>query len=398
MRFSSKVNSSYYTNRFSEIIKLKKEYKGEPPLIDFGIGEDKSFPDLKIVSELIIKNNRSCNHKYTDRGISSLHDSILLYLQNRFGVSVTKDEIALTMGTKQGLGIIPSFMLDDGDIVATTKPGYVVLEKVATLFNAKIIALPLDENNNFLPDLSLIDEETWKKVKILSLNYPNNPTGAVYTHEQLKEWVDYALENDAILLFDSAYECFITDSSLPRSIYSVEGSKKCAIEFCSLSKTAGFTGIRCGYTIVPKKLKFDSSNGSKMSLNHMWNRRQTTKFNGVSYIVQKGAAAVFTEEGMAQCLENIKYYQENARIIANGLEKNGIRYFGGINSPYIWFECPNHMDSWNFFDYLLENAQIVGTPGAGFGKNGQKYFRLTSFGNRENTLEAMDRIDKLFSY
>ena len=225
---------------------------------------------------------------------------------------------------------------------------------------------------------------------------PNNPTGAAYNKEQLKEWVDYALENNAVILYDSAYECFITDETLPRSIFAIDGAKKCAIEFCSLSKTAGFTGTRCGYTIVPKDLTFTASNTAQMSLNAMWNRRQTTKFNGVSYIVQKGAAAVFSVEGMAQCKKNIQYYQENARIIAEGLAQKNIRYFGGVNSPYIWFECPNNMDSWDFFDYLLCHAQIVGTPGAGFGKNGQKFFRLTSFGNRENTIEAMERINKLF--
>ncbi len=203
------------------------------------------------------------------------------------------------------------------------------------------------------------------------------------------------MENNALILYDSAYECFITDETLPRSIFAIEGAKNCAIEFCSLSKTAGFTGTRCGYTIIPKALKFDAANGEQMSLNAMWNRRQTTKFNGVSYIVQKGAAAVFSKEGMAECKENIKYYQENAKIIAKELESKNIRYFGGVNSPYIWFECPNGMDSWEFFDYLLNNAQVVGTPGAGFGENGKNFFRLTSFGNRENTIEAMERIDKL---
>ena len=231
---------------------------------------------------------------------------------------------------------------------------------------------------------------------IIYICSPNNPTGAAYNKEQLKEWVDYALANNAVILYDSAYECFITDPSLPRSIFAIEGAKKCAIEFCSLSKTAGFTGTRCGYTIVPMNLKFTTSNGSILSINTMWNRRQTTKFNGVSYIVQKGAAAVFSPEGMAQCKKNIQYYQGNAQIIADSLAKKGIRYFGGVNSPYIWFECPNQMDSWEFFDYLLNHAQVVGTPGAGFGKNGQKFFRLTSFGNHENTIEAMKRMESLF--
>ena len=215
---------------------------------------------------------------------------------------------------------------------------------------------------------------------------PNNPTGAVYSLDQLKEWVDYALENEAVILFDAAYEAFISDPSLPRSIFAVEGAKKCAIEFCSLSKTAGFTGTRCGYTIVPKELVFKASDGREVSLNALWNRRQTTKFNGTSYIIQKGAAAVFTEKGMAQCMENIAYYKENARIISEVFDRKGIRYFGGQHSPYIWFECPNGMDSWAFFDELLNKAQVVGTPGAGFGENGKNFFRLTAFGTKENTI------------
>ena len=225
---------------------------------------------------------------------------------------------------------------------------------------------------------------------------PNNPTGAAYNKAKLKEWVDYAIANEAVILFDAAYEAFISDPGLPRSIFAIEGATKCAIEICSLSKTAGFTGARCGYTVVPKDLKFKASNGKEVSINAMWNRRQSTKFNGASCIVQYAAAKVFTEEGMAQCQENIAYYKENAKIIADTMTKKGIRFFGGINSPYIWLECPNNMDSWAMFDYLLENIQVVGTPGAGFGKNGQNFFRLTSFGSRENTVEAMRRFEELF--
>ena len=198
-----------------------------------------------------------------------------------------------------------------------------------------------------------------------------------------------------MILFDSAYEAFISDPELPRSIYAIEGAKKCAIEFCSLSKTAGFTGTRCGYTVVPKELVFKASNGEEMSLNAMWNRRQCTKFNGTSYIVQKGAEVVFSEEGIKECQENINYYKRNAKVIADTMTKLGIRFFGGINSPYIWFECPNGME-WECFDYLLKNIQVVGTPGAGFGENGKNYFRLTSFGNYEKTVEAMERFEKLF--
>ena len=208
--------------------------------------------------------------------------------------------------------------------------------------------------------------------------------------------MDYARKNQAVILFDAAYEAFISDPELPRSIYAVEGAKQCAIEFCSLSKTAGFTGTRCGYTIVPKELVFTASTGEEMSLNAMWNRRQCTKYNGTSYIVQKAAAAVFREEGIRQCRENLEYYRTNARVITETLTDLGIRFYGGVHSPYVWFECPNGMDSWSFFDELLEKIQVVGTPGAGFGENGKRYFRLTSFGTHESTQEAMKRFRSLF--
>lgn len=390
------LKESYLFAEINHRVNAYSATHSDKKIIRLGIGDVTRPIGSKIIEQLhegvnAMENSETFKGYGPEQGYDFLRNAIVDYYKKN-GISIDADEVFVSDGAKSDTGNITDLFAQD-NIIMIPDPVYPVYVDTNIMNGRNITYIDANAENNFLP---LPDHS--KHADIIYLCSPNNPTGAVYTHEQLKEWVDYALENDAILLFDSAYECFITDSSLPRSIYSIEGSKKCAIEFCSLSKTAGFTGIRCGYTIVPKKLKFDSSNGSKMSLNHMWNRRQTTKFNGVSYIVQKGAAAVFTEEGMAQCLENIKYYQENARIIANGLEKNGIRYFGGINSPYIWFECPNHMDSWNFFDYLLENAQIVGTPGAGFGKNGQKYFRLTSFGNRENTLEAMDRIDKLFSY
>ncbi len=256
----------------------------------------------------------------------------------------------------------------------------------------RVIYANSTEENGFaaMPDKNV-------KADLIYLCSPNNPTGSVYTKEHLKEWVDYALENNAIILFDSAYEAFITDESLPRSIFAVEGARKCAIEFCSLSKTAGFTGTRCGYTIVPNELELTASNGEKISLKKLWYRRQATKFNGVSYPVQCGAAAVFSDEGLAQVKENINYYMENAKIIASTMDELGISYTGGINSPYIWLKCPNNMSSWDFFDYLLENAYVVGTPGEGFGKNGDGWFRLTAFGDRENTIEAMERFKKLIS-
>ena len=308
----------------------------------------------------------------------------------RNGVAVDPDEIFISDGAKSDTGNITD-LFGAGNTILIPDPVYPVYVDTNIMCGREITYVDGNAENHFLP---MPDPSV--HADIIYLCSPNNPTGAAYNADQLKEWVDYAIANEAVILFDSAYECFITDETLPRSIYAIEGAKKCAIEFCSLSKTAGFTGTRCGYTVVPKELVFADSDGTPMSMHAMWKRRQSTKFNGVSYVVQAGAAAAFTEEGMKQCCENIAYYQENARIIASMMEKKNIRYYGGINSPYIWFECPNGMESWEFFDYLLQNAQVVGTPGAGFGKNGTYFFRLTSFGNRENTIEAMERFDKLF--
>ena len=308
----------------------------------------------------------------------------------RNGVEVKATDIFISDGAKSDTGNITELFAKD-NVVLVPDPVYPVYVDSNIMNGKKVTYLSGNAENNFLP---MPDPSV--HADIIYLCSPNNPTGAVYNKEQLKEWVDYALANNAVILFDSAYEAFISDPELPRSIYAIEGAKKCAIEFCSLSKTAGFTGTRCGYTVVPKELVFTASNGQEMSLHAMWNRRQSTKFNGTSYIIQKGAAAVFTEEGMAQCRENIAYYQENARIIADTLTRRNIRFFGGVHSPYIWFECPDGMESWEFFDYLLNNAQVVGTPGAGFGENGKNYFRLTSFNNHENTIAAMKRFEHLF--
>lgn len=324
-----------------------------------------------------------------EQGYDFVRNAVVDYYR-RNGVSIDPSEVFVSDGAKSDTGNITDLFAQD-NVILIPDPVYPVYVDTNIMNGRTVAYMDANAENNFLP---MPDKNV--HADIIYICSPNNPTGAAYNHEQLKEWVDYALANEAILLYDSAYECFITDETLPRSIFAIEGAKKCAVEFCSLSKTAGFTGTRCGYTIVPKDLKFSASNGTEMSLNAMWNRRQTTKFNGVSYIVQKGAAAVFSEEGMAQCRENIKYYQENARIIASVMDKKGIRYFGGVNSPYIWFECPQNMESWDFFDYLLNKIQVVGTPGAGFGNNGRHYFRLTAFGSRENTIEAMERFDKLF--
>lgn len=324
-----------------------------------------------------------------EQGYAFLRDAISAYYA-RNGVSVDAADIFISDGAKSDTGNI-SELFDNDNVILIPDPVYPVYVDSNIMNGKKVTYLSGNAENNFLP---MPDPSV--HADIIYLCSPNNPTGAVYSKEQLKEWVDYALNNHAVILFDSAYEAFISDPELPRSIYAIEGAKKCAIEFCSLSKTAGFTGTRCGYTVVPRELVFTASNGHEMSLHAMWNRRQSTKFNGTSYIIQKGAAAVFTEEGMAQCRENIAYYQENARIIADTLTRRNIRFFGGVHSPYIWFECPDGMESWEFFDYLLNNAQVVGTPGAGFGENGKNYFRLTSFNNHENTIAAMKRFEHLF--
>lgn len=396
-----KLNENYLNLKesylFSEIAHRVSKYSAEHPdkkVIRLGIG-DVFLPLGSHVIEGLHKgvDDQASSDTFKgygpEQGYAFLRDAVVDYY-GRNGVSIAPDEVFVSDGAKSDTGNITDLFGND-NVILIPDPVYPVYVDTNIMCGRNITYIDANAENNFLP---MPDPSV--HADIIYICSPNNPTGAAYNKEQLKVWVDYALKNDAVILYDSAYECFITDETLPRSIFAIEGAKKCAIEFCSLSKTAGFTGTRCGYTIVPKELKFTASNGTEMSLNAMWNRRQTTKFNGVSYIVQCGAAAAFTEEGMAQCKENIAYYQENAKLISAMMEKKGIRYFGGINSPYIWFECPKGMESWEFFDYLLGNAQVVGTPGAGFGENGKNFFRLTSFGNRENTKEAMERFDRLF--
>lgn len=318
-----------------------------------------------------------------EQGYDFLRTQLKAYYM-RHDVELEQGEIFVSDGAKSDVGNILD-LFDTDNTVLVPDPVYPVYVDTNTMAGREIIYMNATAENGFLP---LPDESV--KADIIYLCSPNNPTGAVYSREQLKKWVDYANENGAVILFDSAYEAFISDPALPRSIYQIEGAKTCAIEFCSFSKTAGFTGTRCGYTIVPFALERQG-----MELNKMWLRRQTTKFNGVPYIVQKGAAAVFTEEGQKQIKETIGYYMENAAIIAKAFDELGVWYTGGKNSPYIWLKCPGGMKSWEYFDYLLENANVVGTPGAGFGQNGESFFRLTAFGGRENTIEAVRRIKSL---
>ena len=318
-----------------------------------------------------------------EQGYDFLKESLQGYYASH-GVKLDLDEIFVSDGAKSDVGNILDIFSTD-NLALVPDPVYPVYVDTNVMAGRKIQYMNATEENGFLP----LPEES-VDADIIYLCSPNNPTGAVYTKEQLQKWVDYANEREAVILFDAAYECFITDPTLPRSIFEIPGAKTCAIEFCSFSKTAGFTGTRCGYTVVPKALVRQDT-----PLNKMWLRRQTTKFNGVPYIVQKGAAAVFTQEGLPQIKETIGYYLDNAKIIAQAMDELGIWYTGGTSSPYIWLKCPNNMKSWDFFDLLLEQANVVGTPGAGFGNNGEGFFRLTAFGNRENTQEAVERIKNL---
>lgn len=318
-------------------------------------------------------------------GYDFLRESIRGYYQS-LGVSLGLDEIFVSDGAKSDLGNILDIFSTDNTVLVPD-PVYPVYVDTNAMAGRKVIYACANEGNGFLP---MPDKRV--KADIIYICSPNNPTGAAYTRQQLKEWVDYANASGAVILYDAAYECFITDGALARSIFQVEGAKTCAIEFCSFSKTAGFTGTRCGYTVVPKALV---SGG--MNANAMWLRRQATKFNGVPYIVQKGAAAVFTPQGRKEINESLAYYRRNAALIAECMDRLGIWYTGGKNSPYIWLKCPDGMSGWEFFDYLLENAQVVGTPGEGFGNNGKGFFRLTAFGSEQVTKQAVQRLEKLLS-
>lgn len=372
---------------FSTIAHKVNDFVSKNPdkkIIRLGIG-DVTLPLCKKVVEALHKAVDEMGVQETFRGYGPeqgydfLREAVKKYYQKR-NVELELDEIFISDGAKSDLGNILDLFAQDNTVLVPD-PVYPVYVDTNVMAGRKVIFAEANGENGFLP------MPAGENADIIYICSPNNPTGAVYNKDQLKAWVDFALERKAVILFDSAYECFISDENLPRSIYEIVGAKDCAIEFCSLSKTAGFTGTRCGYTIVPKALG---------KLNKMWLRRQTTKFNGVPYIIQRGAEAVFTEEGQKEIKENINYYKENAKIISDTLNRCNIWHVGGKHSPYIWLKCPNDMKSWEFFDYLLENVQIVGTPGAGFGRNGEGYFRLTSFGSRENTIEAMKRFEGLF--
>jgi LL-diaminopimelate aminotransferase len=373
---------------FSMISKKVAEYKSQNPhedIISLGIG-DVTLPLVPAVIDAMHKAVAEMGNADTFKGYGEEQGYVFLrravcdyYVKK--GVALDENEVFISDGAKSDLGNILD-IFDVNNTVLIPDPVYPVYVDTNIMAGRKIIFVNGNIQNNFLPlpDAAVNGD-------IVYICSPNNPTGAVYTKEQLKLWVDWALEKEAVILFDSAYEAFIQDSDLPTSIYQIPGAKECAIEFCSLSKTAGFTGTRCGYTVVPHGLVRNNT-----SLNKLWLRRQTTKFNGVPYLVQRGAEAVFTEKGFMQIKENINYYLGNARIISDTLWELGIWFAGGKNSPYIWLKCPDNMSSWEFFDVLLKSCNIIGTPGAGFGKNGEGFFRLTAFGSRDNVLIAMDRL------
>lgn len=383
-----KINSNYHNVEegylFSTIAKKVNEFKAAHPdkeIIRLGIG-DVTLPLPKIVVKALVKASEEMGDAKTfkgygeEQGYAFLRDKISDYYKTK-GVTLSSDEIFVSDGAKSDLGnILDIFSVDNTVLMSDIV--YPVYLDTNVMAGRKVKFFEGNAQNNFLP---LPDESV--DADIIYICSPCNPTGAVYDKAGLKAWVDYANKKGAIILFDSAYEAFIQDKTLPTSIYEIDGAKTCAIEICSLSKTAGFTGTRCGYTVVPKDLVFENT-----SLNKMWLRRQTTKFNGVSYVIQRGAEAVFTDEGYKQTRENIAYYLGNAKVMMDTLDELGIWYVGGKNSPYIWLKCPGNMNSWDFFDLLLSYG-VVGTPGVGFGVHGDGYFRLTAFGNRENVVKVM---------
>ncbi len=382
---------------FIEIGKRVREYIEAHPdnkVIRMGIG-DVTQPLAPVVVEAMKKAADEMGVKETFRGYEDsgrgydfLREAVSGYYKG-FGVDIDPEEILISDGAKTDCGNIGDILSADNDVIVTD-PAYPVYVDSNVMSGKKVHYVNSNEANGFaaMPDENI-------KGGLIYLCSPNNPTGSVYTKQQLKEWVDYAIKNKAIIVFDAAYEAFISDETLPRSIFCIEGARQCAVEICSLSKTAGFTGTRCGYTVVPKELMLETPDGGEISFMQLWCRRQGSKFNGVSYPVQRAAEAVFSKEGLKQTKATIALYMQNAKIMADTFDELGITYTGGKNSPYIWFKCPDNMDSWSFFDKLLNEAEVVGTPGEGFGKNGDGWFRLTAFNTLENTVEAMERFKKL---
>ena len=386
----SELKESYLFYNIAQKTKVYVEQHPGVKLLRMGIG-DVSLPLCDAVIKALheaVDDQASKNsfHGYMPEcGAPFLRETIAKYYENR-GVSLSSDEVFVSSGASDELGDILDLFESSGSALVI-EPAYPAYVDANVMAGRQIVHQASGEENSFLPEPS---EEI--KADLLYICSPNNPTGDVFSRDQLQSWVDFANENGSVILFDAAYEAFIEDETLPHSIFELDGAKTCAIEICSLSKTAGFTGTRLGYTVIPKALK-----RGEMNLNEMWVRNRTTKTNGVSYIIQKGGAAVFTEEGQKQIYENIQIYKKNAKVLMKALDQLGIWYCGGKNAPYIWMKCPNGMGSWELFEYLLHEIQVVGTPGEGFGACGEGYFRFSTFGSPEDTREAAERIVTLFS-
>lgn len=389
---------------FSEVARRINAFKAAHPeadVIRMGIG-DVTLPLCPAAIEAMHKavddeGNADTFHGYgPEQGYPFLRDAIALHDYNERGIDIRSDEIFISDGAKSDTGNFGDILGTD-NIVAVTDPVYpvyvdtnVMSGRAGSLLGdmwSDIVYLPVTAENGFVPQIpeGVVPD-------VIYLCYPNNPTGTTLTRAQLKVWVNYALEHGSLILFDSAYEAFIREDDVPHSIYEIEGAKKCAVEFRSFSKTAGFTGVRCGYTVVPHTVMGRDEDGKEVGLNHLWNRRQCTKFNGASYVSQRGAEAVYTPQGQQQIKAAVDYYLNNAKVMLEGLAKTGLEVFGGKNAPYVWIKCPDGMTSWEFFDMLLEKCNVAGTPGSGFGPAGEGYFRLTAFNTLENTIEAVRRI------
>ena len=388
--YANLKNNSLFST-VAEKVRVYSEAHPQADIIKLGIG-DVTKPLAKTVIQALhdaVDENAKAETFMgygPEQGYAFLREALADYY-GKLGADIDADEVFVSDGAKSDIANILDIFSKDCHVVIPD-PVYPVYLDTNVMDGRKVSFLNANEGNNFLPMPE--DLDTDEKVDILYLCSPNNPTGACYNKEQLQTWVDFANAQGAVIFFDSAYEVFASGTDLPRTIFAIPGARTCAIEIASLSKTAGFTGTRCSYTVVPKELVRDGQ-----SLKDMWFRRQSTKFNGTPYIVQKAAAAVFTEEGYAEIMENIQGYKENAKIIADTLDELGIYYTGGHYSPYVWLKCPNNMSSWEFFDFLLEKAQVVGTPGEGFGKNGEGFFRLTAFNTPERTREAMERLKEI---
>lgn len=400
----SKLQESYL---FSEIARKVKAFEAQNPeahIIRMGIG-DVTLPiceaSVKAMHKAVDEmGKRATFHGYgPEQGYAFLAECIAKYDYAERGITIATDEIFISDGAKSDTGNIGD-ILSTQNLVAVTDPVYpvyvdsnVMAGRAGSLTErgtwSNIMYMPCNAANGFVPALPAVIPD------MIYLCYPNNPTGTTLTRSELKKWVDYALQNKSLLLFDSAYEAFITEDDVPHSIYEIEGARRCAIEFRSFSKTAGFTGLRCGYTVVPKELLGYDADGRPVMLNKLWNRRQCTKFNGASYVTQRAAEATYSQEGRTQVRDAIAYYLRNALILRSGLASAGLEAVGGVNAPYVWVKTPSGMSSWEFFNKLLSQCHIVGTPGVGFGPSGEGYFRLTAFNTYELTLEAVERIKKL---